>query len=198
MATGFHPLPADPADFLANGPVVDRTHPDVIALADLLCAASSSPEEDARRCFTWVRDEIRHSWDAGDHAVSVSASETMRNGTGLCYAKAHLLAALLRHRGVPTALCYQRLAHHDGHVVHGLVAVHLDGRWHRQDPRGSTNGTTAEFSTDREILAWDADPAAGEVDYPRLFIEPAAEVVAALRAADRIDRALLPSELDAR
>ncbi|MBI2949982.1 MAG: hypothetical protein HYY23_20300 [Verrucomicrobia bacterium] len=34
----------------------------------------------------------------------------MEHRAGFCYAKSHLLAALLRARGIPAALCYQRLA----------------------------------------------------------------------------------------
>jgi transglutaminase-like putative cysteine protease len=79
-----------------------------------------------------------HSLDAGDPRVTVTAAQILIEGVGLCYAKSHLLIALLRSRGIPAGLCYQRLTDGDsGHMVHGLVAVHLDGGWHRQDPRGN-------------------------------------------------------------
>jgi len=83
--------------------------------------------------------------------------------------------------GVPTGLCYQRLAHGDEHVLHGLVAVHLNGAWHRQDPRGNKDGVDAQFSLDEEQLAWDVDPTLGEIDYPTIFAEPAECVVDTLR-----------------
>lgn len=41
--------------------------------------------------------------------VTWRASDVLRRGTGLCFAKAHLLAALLRAVGVPCGLCYQVL-----------------------------------------------------------------------------------------
>lgn len=181
--------------FLAAGRFVDHEHPAIAALAQQLAAEDA--ESYARAAYEWVRDNIRHSWDFDDQAVSISASDALTSGTGLCYAKAHLLAALLRRRGIPTALCYQRLTEGDGHVVHGLVSVWLSGGWHRQDPRGNTNGTAAEFNLQREQLAWDVDADAGEVDYPQRYVEPAAEVVAALEAVEVLSQARLPDSLPA-
>lgn len=112
----------------------------------------------------------------------------MRERVGLCYAKAHLLAALLRAEDIPTGLCYQRLF--DGatgaHALHGLVAVYLDGAWHRQDPRGNKPGVDAQFSLDQEQLAWAVDPAEGEIDYPTAYAAPAPEVVNSLRGTEDV------------
>ena len=90
-----------------------------------------------------VRDDIRHSWDVQDTRVSISASDTLAHGTGLCFAKAHLLAAVLRSQGVPTGFCYQRLTD-DGatFMLHGLVAVFLNGDWHRQDAVATSLAST--------------------------------------------------------
>lgn len=135
-----------------------------------------------------MRDEVGHSFDVADPRVMVTASEVLEQCVGLCYAKSHLLAALLRAEGVPTALCYQLL--HDegtgGLVLHGLVAVHLRGRWHRQDPRGNKAGIDARFSLDDEQLAWQVEESLGERDVPTLFATPAREVVEALRGADDV------------
>lgn len=152
----------------------------MISLADDLRRSAPDDIEFARAAFHWVRDEVGHSYDVQDHRVTLTAGEVLRERVGLCYAKSHLLAALLRTTGIPTGLCYQRLTHGDGHVLHGLVAVYLDGRWHRQDPRGNKEGVTAEFSLTDERLAWPIDPTLGEVDYPQLLISPAASVVNAL------------------
>lgn len=65
----------------------------------------------------FVRDQIRHSADYRPNPVTCKASEVLRHGTGYCYAKSHLLAALLRANGVPAGLCYQRLSVGDG-VMH--------------------------------------------------------------------------------
>ncbi len=62
----------------------------------------------AHRCFEFVRDEVRHSWDFKENPVTCHASEVLRHRTGYCYAKTHLLAALLRANRIPAGLCYQR------------------------------------------------------------------------------------------
>lgn len=79
--------------------------------------------------------------------------------------------------------------------MHGLVAIWLRDGWKRQDPRGSTNGTSAEFNLAREQLAWAADESLGEVDYPWLFAEPAQQVVDALRQAPAVSKAVLHQAL---
>lgn len=192
-----HPLfPGnDPADFLTAGQFVDYYHPRIVDLSRQLGSHERDEEDYARTAYEWVRDNIRHSWDFNDDTVSIKASEALINGTGLCYSKASLLAALLRLRQIQTALCYQRLTEGDGHVVHGLVAVWLRDQWHRQDPRGNTNGTSAEFNLEREQLAWEADESAGDVDYPVLFAEPAPEIVDSLQKAPTIPQAKLPESL---
>ncbi len=111
----------------------------------------------------------------------------LESGTGVCYAKSHALAALLRAEDIPTALCYQRLATGDGgHALHGLVAVRLKGAWHRQDCRGNKPGVTARFSLDGSAWPSPVRPELGETDYPELHAVPHPRVLTALRtAADR-------------
>ena len=116
--------------------------------------------------------------------MTISASQTLQKGLGLCFAKSHLLTALLRGQGIPTGLCYQRLSDGDSFFVHGLVAVHLEGAWHRQDPRGNKPGVDAQFDLSRERLAWPTDAALGEVDYSEVFTAPHDKVLVSLRGAD--------------
>lgn len=49
-----------------------------------------------RAIYEFVRDEIKHSWDAQESRVTKSATEVLKQGVGICWAKANLLAALLR------------------------------------------------------------------------------------------------------
>ncbi len=184
--------------YLAGDDIVEVDHPAVRALGEQLRSRSSDDIDFTRRAFEWVRDEVAHSYDAQDPRVTLRASEVLEHRVGLCYAKSHLLAAILRGQGIPTALCYQRLSHGDRHVLHGLVAVDLDGVWRRQDPRGNRSDISAEFSLGAERLAFPIDPRLGEIDYPDLHLVPARVVVDTLRRTTDIlsiyDNGL-PSEL---
>ena len=166
--------------------MIETAHPAVLSLARELRAGTATEQEFAARAYEWVRDEVRHSWDAQDPRVTLTASEVLEQRVGLCYAKSHLLTAVLRSQGVPAALCYQRLGDDDGYALHGLVAIHLRGRWHRQDVRGNNDRVDAQFSLDAEHLAYPVDTAHGEVDYPTLFTSAAPCVVDALRSTDNV------------
>lgn len=174
----------DLSAYLAADEVIDHEHPVVRETAARLAVGVADSYEYARAAFEFVRDTIPHSAGAGDPRVTWRASDVLRLRTGICHAKAHALAALLRAEDIPTALCYQRLTHDDGgHVLHGLVAVRFHGAWHRQDPRGNKPGVDARFSLDGERLAWIPDPAAGELDHPVLYAAPHPAVLQALTAA---------------
>lgn len=187
-----------PEAYLRDDPIVQRDAPEVRSLAASLADTASSPELFAEAAYEWVRDEISHSVDAQDPTVTLTASEVLDARVGLCFSKCHLLGALLRSKGIPAGLCYQRLQDGTGFVVHGLVAVYLRGAWHRQDPRGNKPGIDAQFTLDAERLAWRVEPTVGEVDYPRVFPAPAVEVVGALRgASDALELCVrgLPSDI---
>ncbi|MDX3745226.1 transglutaminase family protein [Streptomyces sp. AK08-02] len=176
---------SDLSRYLAADEVIDHLHPLVRETAARLARDAVDSYAYARAAYEFVRDTIPHSADSGDPRVTWRASIVLEERTGICYAKAHALTALLRAEDIPTALCYQRLAHDDGggHVVHGLVAVRFNGAWHRQDPRGNRAGVDARFSLDGERLAWIPDPESNEMDYPVLYAEPHPAVLGVLKAA---------------
>lgn len=190
---------ADPSAYLGEDDVVDHSHPSVRGLAGDLRRSAASEVEFARLAFELVRDQVGHSWDVHDSRVTVSASEVLSERVGLCYSKAHLLAALLRAEGIPTGLCYQRLTDdEETFMLHGLVAVYLRGAWHRQDPRGNKPGVDAQFSLGTERLAWPVREELGETDYATVLPAPSDVVVRALRGAtDAVDlcRRGLPQRL---
>ncbi|MBD0706963.1 MULTISPECIES: transglutaminase-like domain-containing protein [unclassified Streptomyces] len=177
----------DIAAYLAPGEAVDHEHPTVGRVVEHLSREHPDAYAYAEAAFAHVRDTIPHSADSGDLRVTWRASDVLEERTGICYAKAVAYAALLRARGIPAALCYQRLADDDGSrpVLHGLVAVLLPGErtWARQDPRGNKPGVDARFSIGEERLAWTVRPEFNEVDYPVLYAEPHPVVLDALRAA---------------
>lgn len=129
---------------------------------------------------------ILTSWAAARDR-SISASDTLAHGTGLCFAKAYLLGAILRSQRIPTGFCRQRLT--DGgatFMLHGLVAVFLNGNWHRQDPRGNKPGVDAQFSLGEERLAWPVRPELDERDHHRVFTDPSPRIIETLEATNNV------------
>ncbi|MGB3310640.1 MAG: transglutaminase family protein [Nodosilinea sp.] len=208
------PESAQVADYLLPSAVVDTDHPAIADLAPTLVAGLPASVDRAKVLYEWVRDRIAHTCDIQAQPVTCTASEVLNSGHGFCFAKAHLLAALLRSCGIPTGFCYQRLIFDDAdptfHTLHGLNAVYMkeseeSDRWIRLDARGNKPGVQAEFGCNlpgpdfiyREQLAFPIRPHLGEIDYPTIFTQPHAAVVAALQihptAADLI--AHLPTTL---
>ena len=177
--------------FLAHSEVIDWRHPAVMAQARALRGELTDQAVIARRCFDWVRDEIRHSSDFRLTAVTCAASEVLQEGSGFCYAKSHLLAALLRANGIPAGLCYQRLSVDDEgrrFCLHGLNAVLLPGiGWYRADPRGNRPDVDAQFVPPVEQLAFSIR-LAGEADIPDILPDPLPVVVNTIRAYSTADQ----------
>jgi transglutaminase-like putative cysteine protease len=171
--------------YLRATEVIDWTDPEVLALARALGEGRRDPEEISRVCFEWVRDEVRHCADYGLDTLTCTASEVLHARTGFCYAKSHLLVALLRANDLPAGLCYQRLARDEtgtAFVLHGLAAVQLpDVGWYRIDPRGNKPGVDARFTPPLEQLAF-ATTLPGEFLFPGVYPDPAPLVVTALRS----------------
>ena len=114
--------------------------------------------------------------------VTCKASEVLEFGHGICCAKAHLFAAMLRFFGMPTGFCYQKLCSSqfpDVKVLHGLNAVYLRDldKWIRLDARGNKPGVDAQFSIYEEKIAWPINKELGEEDNPIIFTEPNPVVV---------------------
>ena len=180
-------------DFLRCTEIIDFDDEAVAAKAKELGGGCDGDVEIAKRCFEFVRDEIRHTNDYKDDVTTCKASEVLAHGTGWCYAKSHLLAALLRANGIPTALCYQRLSVFDDgapYCLHGLNAVYLkDYGWYRVDARGNKEGVNAQFRPPHEQLAFGLN-FEGEKDIDGLFADPMPVVTEALRKYDTREEVL--------
>ena len=152
--------------FLGPTTVIDSDAAIIVVAAAEFAGDATEDEEVARRCFLWVRDCVRHSSDHRIPVVTCAASEVLKHRAGFCYAKSHLLAALLRARGIPAALCYQRLS-----LDSGLVVVFLQRRgWYRVDPRGDKKGIATDFCPPLERLAF-TPRLPGELDIPGRFYD---------------------------
>lgn len=170
-------------EYLESSEIIDWKSQEVVSCARHIARSKCGSEEIARSCFEWVRDNVSHSGDEKVETTTVSASEVLRERTGWCFAKSHLLAALLRANEIPAGLCYQRLrrGEDNGFTLHGLNAVYLeDYGWYRIDARGNRLGVDAEFCPPTEKLAWPATHE-GEKDYPEIWEDPLPIVVNCLR-----------------
>lgn len=177
--------------YLESNHYINWQHPNVLEKAELLAAGGNDKEQIASACFNFVRDEIKHSWDYQLNQVTCMASDVLKQETGYCYAKSHLLAALLRANKIPAGLCYQRLTISDDKppfCIHGLNAIYLEKYgWYRVDARGNKSGIHAEFTPPIERLALPII-IEGEADLPEIWTEPLPIVVQALEnAADYED-----------
>jgi len=171
--------------FLRATEIIDWPNPTVFVKSRELASGAASEAEIARRCFEWVRDEIQHSSDFQRNPVTCVASDVMEKRTGYCYAKSHLLAALLRANGIPAGFCYQRLSIDDKgapYSLHGLNAVHLpEFGWYRIDARGNKPGVNAQFKPPVEQLAFQLN-FPEERTFPEILPDPLPVVIDALRA----------------
>ena len=115
--------------YLENTYYVDYCTPSVRDLAKKLKLQSSDDVSLIQLTYEYVRDKIHHSWDVRDKRVTVTASDVLREGVGICWAKANLLAALLRANGIPAGFSYQRLTLGDtvdtGYCIHALNTVYI-------------------------------------------------------------------------
>ena len=164
-------------NYLSYSYYIDWKNPNIIQKAkDLLIL--DSEVDTVKRTYHFVRDEIKHSWDIQDRRVTARASDVLQEKVGICWAKANLLAALLRANQIPAGICYQRLTLEDtpesGYCIHALNAVYLSSlkSWIRLDARGNKEGIQAEMSLDQEQLAFAVRPELGEIDYQEVYAEP--------------------------
>ncbi|BDV34955.1 transglutaminase-like domain-containing protein [Methylocystis iwaonis] len=174
--------------FLDASKYIDFNHPTVAEAAARIAQGAQRETDIVHNAFTFVRDKIHHSWDdRRSGRPTCKASEVLQEGTGWCYAKSHLLAALLRANHIPAGLCYQRLIldkRAATYCLHGLNAVYLeDHAWLRLDARGNKPGVDARFDPPGEFLAFSLSHP-GEFELPEIWPEPLYEIRRTLEACE--------------
>lgn len=167
-------------------PVIVFSTPLVQQQIEKIKMQASTDEERAKAAFEVARDKITHSFDIQSKVITVSAEDTLQKGEGICFAKSHLLATLLRGMGIPAGFCYQRVLRKgtidSGYALHGLNAVYLkDKGWFRLDPRGNKPGIDSQFSIETEKLAYPIRTALGEIDYPEVYAKPLDSVIKSMQ-----------------
>ena|SRR5699024_629141 len=167
-------------------PVIQFNSPLVKQSIEAIESQASSLKERAKGAFELARDQVTHSFDTKCKAVTISAEEALEKKDGICFAKSHLLATLLRGMNIPAGFCYQRVLRKEtiesGYALHGLNALYLEeAGWFRVDPRGNKEGIDSQFSIDEEKLAYPIRKSLGEIDYPNVLTAPLPSVITAMR-----------------
>ena len=179
--------------YLAVTDTIDWQNDDILQLSSKLSTKTANNTEIARNCFEWVRDNIYHSSDYQMNPVTCKASEVLQHKTGYCFAKSHLLAALLRANSIPAGFCYQRLSVFDNgapYSLHGFNAVYLpEHGWYRLDARGNKQNVNAQFTPPKEQLAYSIN-FPEEIDFSYVFSEPVTIIVQALQTYKTWDEML--------
>jgi transglutaminase-like putative cysteine protease len=158
-------------DYLIETPSIDYMNFHIQERVRELKNQSEDNLDYIKRSYIFVRDEILHSWDIETNIVSRTASDVLKNKTGICWTKSCLLAALLRANGIPSGISYQLLTRADddseGYMIHALNTVYLKdfNKWIRLDARGNKENINAYFSLDEEHLAYTVRSELGEIDY---------------------------------
>ena len=172
--------------YLEPSEYIDWENDTVLSQAKRLAGDEVCQKEIAKRCFEFVRDHIKHSWDYQLDPVTCKASDVLKHETGYCYAKSHLLAALLRANQIPAGLCYQRTTITDvpPFCLHGLNAIYLEEfGWYRVDARGNKEGVNAAFCPPVEQLAFSIN-VEGELDLPEIWVEPLPQIIDVLNKSE--------------
>lgn len=179
--------------YLEDTITIDWQTPSVTSTAQRLLEDAKEPEDRIRRLFEFVRDEIDHSLDVETDLQTCRASEVLKERTGLCYAKSHLLAGLLRYAGFPTGFCYVRTVSDDRpgrFVLHGFNAVYLarSATWIYLDARGNREGVSTEcrFEAPWSLAVW-PDVKAGEAFLPFIYKRPGKQILDVLERAPSFD-----------
>jgi transglutaminase-like putative cysteine protease len=178
-----------PDPLLAATVYVDHDAPTIRRLAGTLASPDADAADYARAAFEYVRDEIPHTAGTGRQVVTAGASVVLAEKTGICHAKANLLSALLRARGVPAGFGFQHLTLADdeseGYCLHAFTVAYLDGRPVPLDPRPGV-----EFSADRPELAFPNRPGYDEYVVPGLWSDADPGTMKVLEQADSLAAAL--------
>jgi len=127
---------------------IDSDHEAVARFSRDITDGATTETERAVRLFYAVRDDIPYDFMDGLDlsAERFKASSVLQRRRGFCIPKAVLLAAACRSAGIPCRLRFADVRNHlapdnlkdlmatDVFLYHGLVEMHLAGRWVKATP----------------------------------------------------------------
>ncbi len=91
-------------EYLTETPSIDYKNSHIQEKVQELMNQSIDTIDYIKRSYIFVRDEIPHSWDIKTNIVSKTASDVLKNKTGVCWTKSCLLSALLRSNNIPSGI----------------------------------------------------------------------------------------------
>ena len=173
--------------FLAENKYVDFSSPIIREKEDELFRGINNDVQKAKIAYEYVRDEIPHSFDINAKIITAKASDVLKHRTGICHAKANLLAALLRSHNIPVGFCFQHLTLADddslGYCIHCYNAIFIDGHWIKVDARGNKSGVNAQFSLNKPILAFPIREKYDEYFWDGIYANPNLDTMKMLERA---------------
>lgn len=180
----------DLSKFLKEDEYVNYTAENIVLKAQELFKRIDNDIEKARIAYKYVRDEIPHSFDIEAKIITAKASDVLKYKTGICHAKANLLAALLRSQNIPTGFCFQHVTLADdgslGYCVHAYNAVYVENKWIKLDARGNKEGVNAQFSLGEPILAFPIRSEYDEYFWKGIYAAPHMDTMKMLENAKTI------------
>lgn len=174
-------------EYLKEDFVIDYKSQVIEDLVNTLYKKVNNDLDYIKIAYEYVRDNISHSSDVKEDMITCTASEVLKKGHGICFAKSHLLAALLRSKSIPTGFCYQKLILDDEIapllIYHGLNGIYIKEykKWIRLDARGNKEGINAQFSLEKEQLAFPVRLEMGEEDNLIVYADPDVKILEKLR-----------------
>lgn len=181
------PFTDDLSAYLKEDEIIDFGNEAIVELADSLSQNVKNEIEYIKAAYDFVGAKIFHSADINEDIITCSASEVLEAGHGICFAKSHLLAALLRCKGIPAGFCYQKLILDDETapvlIYHGLNGVYIKeySKWIRLDARGNKEGVNAQFAIETEQLAFPVRSEKGEEDGFVIYPDPDTKILEKLK-----------------
>lgn len=138
---------ARPGPFLAPSPTIDSDHPSIREWAAAVAGEEREPLRVVVRLYYAVRDAIRYDpYSVRLDPEHLRASATLAAGRGYCVAKAALLAAGCRARGIAARLGFADVRNHlatrkllermgtDVFYWHGYASLAPEGRFVKATP----------------------------------------------------------------
>ena len=97
------------SEYLECSEVIDCINTEIQEISQNLAQSADNEIEMVRGVYVFVMDEINHSSDVGETRITYMSSDVLKYKHGLCFAKSHLLAAILRNLNVPTGFVIKYL-----------------------------------------------------------------------------------------